>query len=78
MCIFLKYIFPTGLQKEQPIKNNAQLTKTLHVPAALSNFPFGLVEKPVVMLWFLFRATSLQKDNKNFLSEGFEFKAEKD
>ena len=46
-------------------KCNTQLiTKTLCVPAALSNFPFGFAEKPVVMLWFLFTATSLWKDDK--------------
>ena len=46
-------------------KYNTQLiTKTLHVPAALSNFPFGFAEKPVVMLWFLFTATSLKKHDK--------------
>jgi len=33
----------------------------MYVPAALSTFPFGFAEKPVVMLCFLFTATSLQK-----------------
>ena len=30
----------------------------------MSNLPFGFSEKPVVMLWFLLTATSLQKDEK--------------
>lgn len=38
---------------------------TNRIPAALSNLPFGLTENPGAVLWFLFTATSLQKDNEN-------------
>lgn len=62
MYLTLKKASFIGIEAEHSWKLKQN---TNRIPAALSNLPFGLTENPGAVLWFLFTATSLQKDNEN-------------